>query len=148
MGTPSSIIRTLQSQLQGDSNLGIVSDDYIFLGVRANVSKFPCIFLEPLRIEESEFVSTKQEMFFNIGIIGFVKHLGTDKDDVIADSSLVGIMDLENRIKLAVDSDLTIGGEAIHTEIIETRYNYNSYPERSVEVEIRIRFRQTQGTRT
>jgi len=147
MATPSSILLEIQTQLRASSDLSAIDNSHILLGIRENITNYPSIFIEPLRIEDKDFVYQRQEMDFHIAILGYVKQTGS-KDDLVADGSTDGILNLENKIKIALDGDRTLNAKVIHFWYVETVYDFYNYPIRNLGIEIGVRFRQTSGTRT
>lgn len=139
------ILAALKSQLEADTTLA----DYIkavFLGVREDITKFPCLILEPVSNIEGDEIHNRQELNFRIAVIGFVNVPDPDKH-LVGDSQVKGVLDIENDVKKAISSDRTLGGECYHASIMETRYEVADYPIRSFRIEVDFYFRQNTLTR-
>lgn len=147
MSKYATIIDALQDQLQAATSLSSVDDLMIMKGVRESVATFPAIFIEPLGTKEEDYSYPKERLTARIAIMGFLRVLDKDKQ-IAGDVTTPGILDLENNIKLAIDVDRTIGGNAIHADIVETTYEFEEYPIRGVSVILEILFEQTRATRT
>jgi len=147
MSKPASILSALLTQLRNSSDLNYVNDESILLGVRESISFFPCIILEPLALLESDEIHDRQELTFRIAVIGYIETTLKDKQ-IVGDANTKGILDFENDVKKAISSDLTMGGNAIHTQIVETRYEFVNFPVRSFAMDVEVWFRQTAAGRT
>lgn len=146
MSTPATILGALKSQLEADTTLG----DYIkkvFLGVREDVSEFPCIILEPLGISEGDEIHNRQELTMRVAMICYIRVFDADKQ-IVGTTEVKGILDIENDVKKAISADLTIGGNVLHATMPDTRYEFTDYPIRSFTLEVALYFRQTLTTRT
>jgi hypothetical protein len=146
MSKPAEILTQLQTQLQGSADLSYVTDTNVFLGVRENITQFPCIVIEPLGMTELDYVYSKQKLHFRISVVGFIHVTNKDKQ-IVGDTTDVGILDLENDVKKAISSDITLGGYAIKTEIQETAYEFVEFPIRSFSINLDVMFEQTAATR-
>jgi hypothetical protein len=143
---PSLILNAIQDQLQASTNLSYVSDSNILLGVRERIPLFPCILIEPINLDETEFAYTKQRLTLSIAIMGYIQVTDMDKQ-FVGDANIKGILDIENDIKLALDSDRTLAGNAMHVIIRNSVYDFVNYPVRSVTINVDILLEQTKATR-
>jgi hypothetical protein len=146
LSKPSEILSQLQDQLQASSYLSYVNDDNILLGTRDNIVQFPTIVIEPIGMKEIDNVYSTQRLFFNIAVVGFIHVMNKDKQ-IVGDATDKGILDLENDIKKAISSDITLGGYAIDTNLNTTAYEFVEYPIRSLSINLEILFQQTAATR-
>lgn len=140
MPTPKSVIQALETQLKASTFLSAIDDTNILVGARDNVAQFPAIFVEPVNISESDASYHTERLTFRIAIIGISQ--GHDKDTQIDD-----LLDLENNIKKALSSDITLAGNAIDLNIKETTYTIIEYPVRGCQVIIEVLFQQISTTR-
>lgn len=147
MSKPSEIINQLVTQLQNSSALSYLSDNAIFKGVRESVTIYPCVIIEPTRNAEQNITYGRQDNLLKVTIAGFIKVFDKDKQ-ICGDSNVKGILDLENDLKIALSSDITLGGYAINTIILESGYDFEEYPIRSVAIDLEILYRQISTTRT
>ncbi|MCK9324721.1 MAG: hypothetical protein M0P69_04415 [Bacteroidales bacterium] len=147
MSTSTAIITALKTQLEDSDSLSYVKD--VFLGVRDNVTQFPCIIIEPLGSEESDAIYPSQEIVLLVAVHGFIRIM--DKDlQIIGSGAIKGVMDFENDIKKALSEDrrLGISGSDVNVTIGATRMDYEAYPVRNLVVEVKIYFRQPSEART
>lgn len=143
---PATILSAIQTQLQNSANLSYITDGNIMLGVRETIPRFPSIIIEPSELAETEYAYPKQRLTFSIAIIGYIEVMNNDKQ-FVGDATTKGILDLENDIKLALDSDRTLGGAAHHLNIRRSVYDFVNFPVRSVTINIDILLEQTMSTR-
>jgi hypothetical protein len=146
MSKPSEILTQIKTQLQNSADLSYVNDYNILLGVRDNMVQYPCIIIEPLGLLELDYVYPKQKLHFKIAVVGFIKVTNIDKQ-IVGDSTDKGILDLENHVKKALSSDITLGGYAHKLEIKETAYEFVEYPVRSFSISVDVMFEQIATTR-
>lgn len=147
MSKPSEILTQIKTQLQNSSDLSYVNNYEILLGVRSNMVNYPCIIIEPLGLLELDYVYLKQKLHFKIAVVGFIKVTNVDKQ-IVGDTTDKGILDLENDVKKALSSDITLGGYAIKLEIKETAYDFVEFPVRSFSLSIDVMFEQTSTVRS
>lgn len=140
------ILSALITQLKANSNISYVTDGAILLGVREKVNIFPSIIVEPLSLEEKSFAYPLQRMALRVGIIGYIHVMNTEKQ-IVGDANTKGILDFENDVKLALDADRTIGGNANHLDIVDTSYDFVDFPYRSFTMSVEIFFEQVKSTR-
>lgn len=141
MATPKGVLQALEAQLKASSALSGVSDTNIFTGARENIAQYPAIFIEPVQISESDIVYDRQRLTFRVAIIGIVQ--SHNKETQIDD-----LLDLENNIKKALSSDITLSSNAIDLNIRETNYVIIEYPVRGCQITIEILFQQQHEART
>lgn len=151
MSKPSEVLTALKEQLQGSANLSYVKDELIFLGAREGITTFPAICIERAEMTEEEYVYPKARLKMTAELIILVKC--EDKDQQLVGSpsatpAIRGTLDVENDVKLAIDSDRTLGGAAIHTEIMDSADGVVEFPVRSVNLRLSIWFEQTRSVRT
>ena len=149
MSTPNDIILQLQTQLKNSSHLSYVSDDKIFLGLRANFDAYPIICIEPLNLlDNAGSVMGIQYLKLKIALLAYI-HMDTgDAEEGIADTSLNSVLKLENDIKKALDADLTLSGKVYDLNYGQSAYDFSNYPLRGVQIEIELSFKQSAKTRT
>jgi len=145
MSKPADILSQLKTILENSSDLSYVKN--VFLGYREGIVQFPVIILEPVRIVESDGVYGRQDLRLSVAIIGFISVKNKDKQ-IVGDANYKGILDFENDVKKAISADRTLGGYAIHTTFIETRYEFVEYPVRGFAIDVEVRFRQDTKERT
>jgi len=145
MSKPADVLNQLKTILENSSDLSYVKN--VFLGYREGITQFPVIILEPMRIVESDDIYGRQELRFSVAIIGFISVKDKERQ-IVGDANYKGILDFENDIKKAISADRTLGGYAIHTTFIETRYEFVEYPVRGLAIDIEVRFRQDTEART
>lgn len=143
---PALILTALKTQLQNSSTLSYITDGNIMLGVREGITMYPCIVIEPLELAEAEYAYTQERLTMSVAITGHIQVQNKDKQ-FVGDANTKGILDIENDIKLALDSDRTIGGTAIHMNVRGSVYDFVNYPVRSVTINVDILLEQTKGTR-
>lgn len=141
MATPKGIIQALEAQLKASSYLSTVQDSNILVGARENVAQFPTIFIEPAQISESDIVYGRQRLTMRVAIVGISQ--AHDKDSQIDD-----LLDLENSIKQALSSDITLAGNAISLSVKETSYTIIEYPIRGCSITVEILLQQVSTTRS
>jgi len=73
-----------------------------------------------------------------------------DKEkQIVGNTTVRGILDVENDIKKAISADTTLGANVIKSRIVNTVYGeLEDYPVRSLAIEVDIWFRQRLSTRT
>lgn len=146
MSYADTILTTLQSQLEDHANLSYLKGEKVLLGLREHITQFPCIVIEYIGQSEEDYTYNTQNIILRLAIIGFIECHVKDKQ-IVGDGTIKGIMDLENDIKKAIDSDRTIGGNAIHTYITDTDSDVE-FPIRFSTITIEIHYRQTSNVRT
>lgn len=148
MSKPSTVYDALVSQLRASSALSYIDDGLIFEGVRDHITMFPCLFVEPASSTEIDSdINSKVDITLQIKIVAFNRVEDVDRQ-IVGDTNIKGIFDLENDIKTAISSDRTLGGSALDAKVVGSDYSFDEWPIRSVEIEVEIRFRQIESTRT
>jgi hypothetical protein len=149
MSNTATILGKVQTQLRNSSYLSYVDNNFIFLGVRDNITNFPCIVIEPDSNDESDLIYGKQSMVFRVIVTAHIQVFDKDKQ-LQGDTVNKGILDLENDIKKAISADRTLGitGSYVFARITATTYEFVEYPIRSVAILLEIEFRQNTTTRT
>jgi len=138
------VISVLKILLEGASELSYVKE--VLLGVREKMTLFPCLIIEPLSLTESDDTYARQVLTMCVSVIGYIHCTNKDKQ-IAGDADTKGILDFENDLKKALDSNRTLSGAAIDTRITETVYEFAEYPLRSFALRLEVIFRQIAGTR-
>lgn len=146
MSNPAAIITALKDQLTDDATLSEYVKS-IFLGVREGIAQFPAIVIEPVGMDEDDDIRDHQELYFTVAVMAYVNVKDADKQ-IVGDSDVKGILDVENEVKKAISSDKTLGGLVANLEIKETRYDVVDYPVRAFSINVIIYFRQNLTSRT
>lgn len=144
--TPAGIIAQIMTQLTNNATLATYVKG-IFQGVRENVAVYPCIFIEPLSQEVTEERYGIETIKLRVALMCFVQVMEPEYQ-ICGITGTKGVLDFENDVKIAIDSDRTIGGNAIHTVINGTQYEFSNFPERGITINLEILYQQTKGTRT
>lgn len=134
------IVSTL-TNYAGLTALGIKA---VYEGNREQVSmdNYPCLMVEIFKNDEvRNDTNTKVDLIATFGIGGFKKI-----EDV--DSQLDDIMELEKQIKKAISQDVTLNGNSIDLNVIESVYDTDLWPIRAVIVTVQVHYRQTFTDRT
>lgn len=122
----------------------------VFAGTRDNipVNNFPCIILEPAKAPE-KFITMphKVEIGFTITIYAYIKIYDVDKQ-IVGDDTTKGILDVNFDIKKALGAYEDLDGECINFEFLDTRFDFDSFPFRGVEMDMEIILRQDFTDRT
>lgn len=121
----------------------------VYAGTRDNIptNNFPCIILEPTHApEEAITMPHKTEINFTLTIFGYIKIFDVDKQ-IVGDDTNKGILDLNFDIKKALGAHIDLDGECLYFSFPDTRFNFNSFPFRGVEIDIKITLRQNFVTR-
>jgi hypothetical protein len=141
MSKPYDIDCQIITQLKNSADLNYVNDYEIFLGVRNSMTNYPCIVVEPLNSIEMNYVYPKQKLHQKYAVVGFIHQPNADK-------SIEDMRKLENDVKKALSSDITLGGYAHKLEIKETAYDFVEFPVRSFSLSIDVMFEQTSTVRS
>jgi len=142
------IFNKVKSILEADITLS----DYIkvvYSGTRDNipVNMFPVIILEPTNApEEPITMPHKMEISFTLTIFGYIKIFDVDKQ-IVGDATTKGILDLNFDIKKALGAYIDLDGECLYYSLPNTRFDFNSFPFRGVEIDMNITLRQDFVTR-
>jgi hypothetical protein len=103
--------------------------------------------LEPTNApEEAITMPHKTEINFTLTIFGYIKIFDVDKQ-IVGDVTNKGILDLNFDIKKALGAHIDLDGECLYFSFPDTRFNFNSYPFRGVDIDIKITLRQNFVTR-
>ena len=144
-----SIYNKVVSILENDStNLSYINK--VYKGYRDNIpeSMFPCIMVEVVNAPEDGNTMPNDVMVqFGITIYGVIKVLDKDKQ-IVGDASIKGILDLNKDIKKSLGAYITLDGECITYSLPDTRFDFSSYPFRSVEIDMQIMLSQSFVNRT
>lgn len=140
MSKPSEIIDALIDQLKADDDLAAMNITFL-KGVRERIVNFPCIVVEMLAINEIDtgsFGTIEQDI--QLAVIGY-------KSISNPDAQIAEMMDFSNAIKKAIESDATLGGVAIDTNMPEEHHEFVNYPVRSIALAVNVTNRQTRAVR-
>jgi hypothetical protein len=148
MSKPSEILSALIAQLKASTDLSFIDDNNFFLGVRDNITQYPCLILEPLETSEGEYVYPKQRLTLRIAIFGFIEVQDDVDKQIVGDATNRGILDVENLVKKAISSDIKLGGYALDTTMKSTLYEYADYPVRGFTINVDVLFEQASTVRT
>jgi len=142
------IFNKVKSILENDA----VLETYIkkvYAGTRADVptSNFPCIFLEPTNApERGGTLPYGIEIGFGMTIFAYIKIMDIDKQ-VVGDTTTKGILDVNYDIKKAMGAYIDLDGECITYGLPDTRFTFENYPFRGVEIDMDIMLKQNLVTR-
>lgn len=142
------IFNKIKSILENDTVLKTYIK-VVYAGTRDNipVNNFPCIILEPTNApEEAVTMPHNTEINFTVTIFGYIKIFEIDKQ-IVGDDINKGILDLNFDIKKALGAYIDLAGECLYFSLPDTRFNFNSYPFRGVEIDMKIILRQSFVTR-
>jgi len=145
MSTPAEVMTAVQTLLENDSNLSYVKK--VMLGIREEITLFPCIVLEPLDNLELPETYPRQELDFSIGVYGYIRATTKDKQ-LVGTVAQPGVLDLENDMKLALDSDRVLSCKAYDMAIVRSDYDIKYWPIRGVLMQVVYKLKQTIGERT
>jgi len=148
MSKPADVLVALQEQLQGSANLSYVKDEQIFLGARDGITFFPAICIEREEMIEEEYAYPVARIKMVVQLIILIKTEQKQYQLVGDGADVKGTLDIENDVKLAIDSSRTLGGAAIHVEVQDSVDGIVEYPVRSVNLRLSILFQQTRSVRT
>ena len=152
MSTPAEIISALQTQLKAAAvtggHLSYIDPLQILIGAREGLADFPAICIERESQEEKEFAYPQYDEMMKVVLIAIIKTEDKDQQLIGTDGTTKGTLDVENDIKLTIDSDKTLGGKAIDVNIEDTVDGIIEFPVRSINIRMTIWFRQTRAVRT
>ncbi len=147
MSTVSAVIAALHAQLKASSDLSYVPNHHIYLGVTERITNFPCLVVEYRGSEEVENQYGKLEMRSYIAVFGFIKNDVKDLG-IVGDANHRGIADFETDIKKAIFADVTLGGVAYYTRVVDrTDADFSEFPVRSVGIIFEVQYDQVASTR-
>ncbi len=122
----------------------------VYSGTREKIAlqNFPCIILEPTNApEEAITMPNNMEVNFTITILAYIKIYDVDKQ-IVGDATTKGILDVNLDIKKALGAYDDLDGKCLYFEFPDTRFDFDSYPFRGVEIDMKITLRQNFVTRT
>lgn len=145
MSTLAGVLTALKAQLKAYAGLSYISE--VWTPARENVTQFPCLMLEPVRQEETEERHGVQTLRATVNISGYNKL--TDPDlKLIGSGAIKGVLDIENEVKLAIDSDPSVAGNCIHAACKDTTYGELEDDVRYFSLNVEILYEQLTETRT
>ena len=142
------IFNKVQSILEDD----LVLKEYIkkvYAGTRADIptSNFPCILLEPTNAPERDATMPHGiEIDLGITIFAYIKVMDIDKQ-IVGDATTKGILDVNYDIKKALGAYVDLDGECLTYNFPNTRFEFENYPFRGVEIDMGIILKQNFVTR-
>ena len=121
----------------------------VYSGTRKDIptNNFPCIFLEPTNApERAKTVPNGMEVGFGMMIVGYIKVMDIDKQ-IVGDATTKGILDVNYDIKKAMGAYVDLDGTCLTYSFPDTRFNFENYPFRGVEIDLDILLKQNFVTR-
>ena len=142
------IFNKVKSILEADDVLKVYIKK-VYAGTRSDVptSNFPCIFLEPTNAPERDVTMPHGiEIGFGMTIFAYIKVMDIDKQ-IVGDATTKGILDVDYDIKKALGANVDLDGECITYSLPNTRFTFENYPFRGVEIDMDIMLKQNLVTR-
>jgi len=142
------IFNKVQSILEDD----LVLKEYIkkvYAGTRADIptSNFPCILLEPTNAPERDATMPHGiEIDLGITIFAYIKVMDIDKQ-IVGDATTKGILDVNYDIKKALGAYVDLDDTCLTYTLPDTRFTFENYPFRGVEIDMDIMLKQNLVTR-
>jgi hypothetical protein len=145
--TPSAVWTGIKTALENDSTL----DDYIVQvldGQREidSITSYPTIVLDYAGSQEVDDTYGRQRITMSVTINIVINVFNKDKQ-IVGDTTNKGVLDIINDVKNAIDADRTLGGAAIHTQILSDSLSTQNFPVRVLTLNCNILFEQDEGTR-
>jgi hypothetical protein len=145
--TTALIVEEIQDILQASSYLSYIDDANIFLGVRENVTIFPCLVIEVVGDRLLDETYPYEGRALDINVIVFIKVFDKDKQ-LAGDTNTKGVLDIENDIRKAISADITLGLADIYdTRLLSTVQDIVQYPIRGFAISLECHYRQSRLTR-
>jgi hypothetical protein len=147
MSTPASIVAAIQDVLQASSYLSYINNEDILLGIREGVTIFPCILIEPISDILTAESYPYEQRTISVNITAYVQVYDKDKQ-LVGDTNTKGVLDVENDIRKALSSDITLGlADVYDTRIISSIHDFEQYPTRGFAINVECHYRQNRLTR-
>lgn len=141
------ILTALVSQLKNSSSVSSVGDTNILLGKRSNITEYPVIVIEPGLSRKLNDTFPEETWSLRVNVAAGIHHFDESKQ-IVGDSNIDGIMDLENDVRKALSEDYTLGGKCLNLSILESSPDDGSdFPIRGFLMVIEILFKQNRTTR-
>ena len=121
----------------------------VYSGTRSDIptSNFPCIFLEPTDAPEKDVtIPHGIEVGFGMMIVAYIKVMDIDKQ-IVGDATTKGILDVNYDIKKALGAYVDLDGTCLTYTLPDTRFTFENYPFRGVEIDLDILLKQNFVTR-
>jgi len=146
------VFNNLVSTLENNPALS----DYVvnvFKGIRYNIEpdSMPCIMVEIRRNNEiaRDFNQIKK-IWIDMDVIGWVSQPADPELGIVGKKEIdaIGVLDIENDIRGALQSSNTLGGTVIDIQFETTEfqdYEVENFAVRSVRIPIRLLYKQTDG---
>jgi hypothetical protein len=145
--TTALILQEIQDILQNSTYLSYINDANIFLGVRENVTMFPCLVIEVAGDRLLDETYPYEGRVLGLNIIVFVQVFDKDKQ-LAGDTNTKGVLDIENDIRKAISADITLGLADIYdTRLLSTVQDITQYPIRGFAISLECHYRQSRLTR-
>jgi len=146
MSSPADALTRLNTLLTNHANLTYVKQ--FMFGVREKITLYPVLIIEPVSVgKEDNLMSAVADLKLEVDIYGLLTVEGYDKDkQIVGDATYKGILDFENDVKIAIDSDQNLAGNVIDMIIGNIEYAVE-YPVRQFKLRLTIFLRQVIGTR-
>jgi hypothetical protein len=142
------IFNKVKSILEADDVLKVYIKK-VYSGTRSDVptSNFPCIFLEPTNAPERDVTMPHGiEIGFGMTIFAYIKVMDIDKQ-IVGDATTKGILDVNYDIKKALGAYVDLDGTCVTYSLPNTRFEFENYPFRGVEIDMDIMLKQNFVTR-
>lgn len=135
------IIDALVTQLKNSSALSSVDDGNIHVGIKDNITMFPCIIIESSGGSLLAETLPYERRVKRISISGFVNSI--DKE-----GSLTELLDLENNVFIAISSDTKLGlNDVVDVKLIEEVEDFSQFPIRGFTIVLEVQYQQVRLTR-
>ena len=145
--TPAAILTALQDVLQNSSYLSYINDGDIMLGVRENITTFPCILIEPINDRMLEDDYPNEQRAVDVNITGYIQVYDKDKQ-LVGDTNTKGVLDVDNDIRKAISADDKLGQNDIYdTRIMSIIHDFEQYPIRGFAITVEVHYKQNRLTR-
>ncbi len=142
------IISKILTTLQESADLNYIDDNNMFLGVRENITIFPCLLIEKIDDSLLDESYPYEGRILSVNITGYIKVHDKDKQ-IVGDTNTKGVVDIENDIMKALSSDNTLGLEDVYdVRILKSVEDYEFYPVRGFALNVEVHYRQNRTTRT
>lgn len=146
MSLPSDVFRALTALLQESDDLSYIKQ--VLEGQREldSITEYPSIIVDYIASDENDDTYSHQRITMTVSINVIVKVFDKDKQ-IIGTTTEKGILDIINDIKNVIDTDRTLGGQALHTQITSDSITTDNFPVRVLSLTCNILYEQTEGNR-
>lgn len=144
--TPASIISAIKDKLEDNATLSGYIKQFL-LGVRENITLFPCIIIEFVGDRLIAESYPNEQRILTANITAYVQVLNKDKQ-IVGDTNTKGVADVENDIRKALSSDNTLGLTDVYdSRIVSSVHDFEQYPVRGFAINFEVHYRQNRTTR-